>query len=101
MAIRILEIAPKITPPPSDPVQAHLSIQRFAWVNEQDLKKGESSLATMFDWIVNKKGVAYVKTGDSTIPVYGAVSPTGQQYIRCIKDNKWSDELLDLPQIAG
>lgn len=100
MAVRIIEIAPKIIPLPPDLVAAHLSIQNFKWVNELNQEKGVSSLATMFDWIVNKKGKAYVKKDTDSIQVFGAVSPTGQKYLRCIRDNQWSDELLELSVIT-
>ncbi|TSC89718.1 MAG: Uncharacterized protein G01um10143_208 [Parcubacteria group bacterium Gr01-1014_3] len=99
MAVRITHIAPKIVPVPTYKVQAHLTIENFKWINEQSLESGLSSRTTMFDWIVNKKGQAYIKVGDTIISVFGAVSPTGQQYIRCIKGNQWSDELLDLPLV--
>lgn len=102
MAIRIIEIEPKIALPPPDPVLAHLTIKQFKWIDESSLKRGVTNLAGMFDWIVNKKGQAYVKKSDGgiAIPVFGAVAPTGQQYIRCINNNTWSNELLDLPQIS-
>jgi glycerate-2-kinase len=78
MAVRIIGIAPKKTPQPSDSVVAHLSIENFKWINEQSLQSGVSSLSTMFDWIVNKKGQAYVKKGDKIISVFGAYSPVGK-----------------------
>jgi hypothetical protein len=99
MAVRIIGIAPKKTPQPSDSVVAHLSIENFKWINEQSLQSGVSSLSTMFDWIVNKKGQAYVKKGDKIISVFGAYSPVGKPYVRCIVDSKWSDELLELQEI--
>ena len=101
MALRIIQISPKVTPIPADPVTAHLSIQNFKWINEQNpTENGTSPLSSMFDWIVNKKGSAYVKAGDDSIPVFGAVTPAGKQYLRCLKDSKWSDELLSLPLIT-
>jgi len=100
MAVRIIEIAPKVIPVPQDPVLAHLSIQNFKWVNEQTLQAGTSSLVVMFDWIVNKKGQAYIKKNDVVIPVFGAIAPGGKPYLRCIKDRNWSNELLDLPELA-
>ena len=101
MAIRIIEIEPKNQSSQTDKILAHLSIRNFKWVNDQNLQVGVSSLDSMFDWIVNKKGKAYVKKDDNMIPIFGAIVPqTGQQYLRCIKDNKWSDELLELPLIS-
>lgn len=54
----------------------------------------------MFDWIVNKGGKAYIINNNETILVYGALSPTGVQYIRTIKDGKWTDDLLSLPEFT-
>ncbi len=102
MAIRIIEISPKIIPQPSDVIFAHLSIKNFKWANEETSQEGISSREILFDWIVNKKGQAYIRLEsdlNAKIPVFGAVSPTGQRYIRCLKNNQWSNELLELPQI--
>jgi len=100
MAIKIIEISPKTTPTPSDKVVAHLAIQNFKWINEQNLQTGVSSLAVMFDWIVNKKGVAYVRKDNDIIPVFGANTINGKSYLRCLKNGSWSDELLELPIIT-
>ena len=99
MAVRITHIFPKSDSVSADKIAAHLSIENFKWINEQDFQIGTTPLVSMFDWIVNNKGVAYVKKGDTIIPVLGAVSKTGKKYIRCLKDGTWSDELLELPSI--
>ncbi len=100
-AIKITAITPKPGTPASDPVSAHLSIENFEWVNEQNQQTGRSSRALMFDWIVNKKGRAYIKKNDGKVVfIFGANAPTGQ-YIRSVEDGKWTDELLSLPQIAS
>lgn len=104
MAVKIIEIAPKpnTTVVSGDKVLAHLSIKDFKWVNEQTLQSGVSSLEIMFDWIVNKKGVAFIKVGEETIFVYGAYSPSGKKpYLRCLKNGNWTNELLDLPAISS
>lgn len=82
---------------PTDSISAHLSINKFLWIDEQNQKTGESSRDIMFDWIVNKQGRAFVKIGDKTVFVLGANSPTGQ-YIRSVEGGKWTDELLKLPE---
>lgn len=99
MAVRIIEIAPKVSPMPEDSILAHLTIENFKWVNEQSQQQGVSSRAAMFDWIVNKHGKAYIKKGDNTIFVFGANIPSGQ-YIRALVDEKWTDDLLELPEIS-
>jgi hypothetical protein len=99
MAIRIIEIAPKITPRPDDSILAHLGIEKFKWVNEQSQERGITNRAGMFNWIVNKGGKAYIKKGDSVIFVFGANISSGQ-YIRTVVDGKWTDDLLDLSEIS-
>lgn len=96
MAVRITAVKPIDLP--SDKLEAHLAMQIFSWLNEQTQQKGEASRDYIFDWIVNKKGKAYVKnpvTGDN-IYIFGATTPTGQKYIRTAEDGKWTDWLIDL-----
>lgn len=101
MAVRIIEIAPKPDlREGGDPVAAHLSIRSFKWVNEQSQNTGTSSLEVMFNWIVNEKGGAYIKLAADIIPVFGAVSPSGQKYLRCIRNQQWTNDLLSLPLIS-
>lgn len=77
----------------------HLGIISFRWVNEQTQVTGETGLAGMYDWIVNKKGQAYIRDAQGTpVYIFGAISsPSGQPYIRTIKDGVWTDDLLDIP----
>lgn len=98
MAVRIIKIKPKINP--TDPVLAHLGIVNFQWINEENQQTGTSSRELMFDWIVNKKGKAYIRKLDgTTVPIFGAKTPQGQQYIRSVENEKWTDELIALPEI--
>ncbi len=102
MGVKIIEIAPKVSVDSNNVILAHSSIQDFKWINEETSDVGISNLPIMFDWVVNKKGYAYVRIGDSTskIRVFGAMSPTGQKYLRCFNNGDWSDELLELPEIS-
>jgi len=97
MAVKITGILPKISPRPNDSVLAHLSVEFFQWINDQTQQSGVSSRSLMFDWIVNKKGIAYIKKDDKTLFVFGANAPTGQ-YIRALEGTKWTDDLLDVPE---
>lgn len=77
----------------------YLGIKAFRWIDETTQKTGEASREIMYDWIVNQRGQAYVITKDGvTILVFGAISPLGNKYIRTVHENKWTDELLDLPE---
>lgn len=78
----------------------HLGISQFRWINEQTQQTGQTDLPNMYDWIVNKKGQAYIRdTAGNQIAVFGAVSPNGQTYLRAVKNGAWSDDLLTLPEI--
>lgn len=96
MAIRILTVT-KDPNPSADPISAHVNIRDFQWVNEQTQNKGSSTREVMYDWIVNKKGSAYVKSleGD-LIYLFGAISPNGDRYVRGILNGVWNDILLRL-----
>ena len=75
MAVRIIATR-KSSPPLAS--NEHLSLQEFKWINEQTQENGESPRNVMYDWIVNKKGQAYVRDASgNTVLVYGAISPTG------------------------
>lgn len=101
MAIRIVGISPKTRAiAPSNSIPAHLAINVFKWVNEQNQTAGESYRTSVFDWIVNKKGKAYIKNGDETIFIFGANASSGEQYIRALKDGVWTDDLLSLPEFT-
>jgi hypothetical protein len=75
----------------------HLSIVSFKWVNEQDQKTGETARQSMYDWIVNKKGKAYlVDQQGNTVYLFGVVSSSGQTYIKAAKDGAWTEDLLQV-----
>lgn len=95
MPIRITGINPKPANSAGDSVSSHLAIESFKWTNAQSLKTGISSREIMFDWIVNKKGTAYISKNEEVIIVLGAESPAGR-YIRAVKEGKWTNDLLDL-----
>ncbi len=100
MAVRIIRIQPRQDPASNDPVLAHLGITSFQWINEESQQSGVASRELMFDWIVNKKGRAFIrKTDNTTIPIFGVRTATGQQYIRTVENEQWTNDLLSLPEI--
>jgi|GEM_PF-1453552 len=76
--------------------EPHLGVTAFKWVNEQDQTTGETSLRAMYDWIVNKKGKAFIRDSQGNqVFIFGAISnTTGQQYLRAAQDGRWTDDLL-------
>ena len=100
MTVQILGITPKPQSSVSDSIAAHLSIESFKWTNDQTKQSGISSRQYMFDWIVNNKGVAYIRADENKdIFVFGANSLAGK-YIRALEDGKWTDSLLKLPDFT-
>ena len=95
MAVRITAVKPKVLP--TELIAAHAAMESFTWINEQTQQTGETPREAMYDWIVNKKGRAYVKNanGDSVF-IFGALTPTGTPYIRTAEGGKWTDLLIGL-----
>jgi Protein of unknown function (DUF3892) len=74
----------------------HEHISDVQWRNPADGNTGQSSKATMVDWIKNKAGDARVTDGTNEVQV-GVVEGT-PPYIRTYADGTWTDNLLALPQ---
>jgi hypothetical protein len=74
----------------------HEHISDVRWRNPADGKTGESSKATMVDWIKNKKGDARVTDGTNEVRV--GVVDASPPYIRTYADSTWTDNLLALPE---
>lgn len=74
----------------------HQHIAEVKWQNPSRHETGNSSRATMVEWIANKKGDARVKDarGEVRIGVVNASPP----YLRTHADGRWTDNLLALPQ---
>ncbi len=73
----------------------HEHIASVKWENVDNSNTGESTRATMVDWIKNKGGKAYVKDGGGKVGV-GVVEAT-PPYLRTHADGKWTNNLLALP----
>lgn len=74
----------------------HEHIASVKWRDPADGNTGESSKATMVDWIKNKKGDARVTDGTTTVKV--GVVDASPPYIRTYADGEWTDNLLALPK---
>ena len=74
----------------------HEHIISVKWRNPSDNTIGESTVATMIDWIENKKGVAKVTDGKNTVDV--GVGKGTKPYLRTHADGKWTNNLLALPR---
>jgi hypothetical protein len=74
----------------------HEHITDVKWRNPSSGETGQSTTATMVDWIKNKSGDARVRDNeghDVRVGVVNAATP----YIRSYADGVWTDNLLALP----
>jgi hypothetical protein len=74
----------------------HEHIGEVKWRNPADDTTGQSSKASMVDWIKNKNGDARVTDGTNEVQV--GVVDAATPYIRTYADGTWTDNLLALPQ---
>lgn len=75
---------------------AHEHIASVKWENTVDSSQtGTSDRATTVDWIKNKSGEAFVRSGANTVRV-GVVEST-PPFLRTYADGVWTDNLLALP----
>ncbi len=74
----------------------HEHIARVRWHEATDASKtGENSRQEMVDWIKDKKGDAYVHSGDGRVDV--GVVEASPPYLRTYANGVWTDNLLSLP----
>jgi hypothetical protein len=77
----------------------HVAIESLDWINEQTNETGRTNRLDMYDFLVNKNGQAYVRDSRGNIAyLQGAVSGSGNPYVRTVTDGKWTDNLLALPE---
>lgn len=76
----------------------YVAIESLGWLNEQSGKTGKSSRETMYDWLVNKGGTAYVTAGGAKAELIGKISPHGTKYVQTRADSTDRDNLLKLPE---
>lgn len=68
------------------------------WTSYQDGSTGQSTKATMVQWIDVDGGKAYVEGATSKVEV-GVVKPQGgTPYLRTFANGTWTDNLLSLPR---
>jgi len=80
----------------SDP---HNAIETLAWVNEETGEKGVSTRLTIYDWIRNKNGTAYVKDMRGNKAIVGThENAHGTKYVQTYSGQVWTDNLLALPE---
>ena len=79
----------------------HEAIETLGWINEATDQTGRSTRLEIYDFVVNKKGQAYVKDNHgNTAYLLGATSAKGNKYVRTVSNGKWTDNLLSLPECS-
>jgi hypothetical protein len=77
----------------------HHAIEDLTWINEETGEKGVSTRLTIYDWILNKNGAAYVKDFRGNKAIVGTRENThGTKYLQTYADQVWTDNLLALPE---
>lgn len=80
--------------------QHHAHITDVAWLNTDTGVKGQSTTATMVEFVSEQNKPVRVGSLNGWVAV-GVVRPAdGKPYLRSHADNVWSDNLLELPRLA-
>jgi hypothetical protein len=79
----------------------YVAIESLGWVEDGTAKTGNDTRLEMYDWVVNKKGKAYVKDAQGNVAyLMGAISKRGNKYVKTVADETKSDNLLKLEECA-
>jgi hypothetical protein len=77
----------------------HHAIESVGWISDDTGKHGTSDRLTIYDWIKNKKGSAYVQDAQKNRASVGTRENTnGTKYLQTHADKIWTDNLLSLPE---
>ena len=77
----------------------HTAISQLGWINEKTKESGKISRIDLYEWLHDKKGVAYVKDNSGNLAYVGtAITSSGTKYVRTYADQTWTDNLLSLPE---
>ena len=77
----------------------YVAINSMRWINESTGVTGESTRLEMYDFVVDKKGIAYVTDSKGNkANLMGKVSTKGNEYVKTVPDDVVSDNLLKLQE---
>jgi Protein of unknown function (DUF3892) len=82
-----------------DHFDPHIAISHLGWMDESDGKTGISDRLTIYDWLKNQKGVAYVidRFGNKAF-VHPREHTSGLKFVQTAADKVWTNNLLELPE---
>jgi hypothetical protein len=75
----------------------HEAISHYRWVDEQTNQTGITTRTEMVAYI-DRGGTAYVRDNLGTVNCYVNTSRAGTRFLQTYSDNRWTDNLLDLPE---
>lgn len=75
----------------------HEAVTNYRWLNEQN---NDTNIATRLDMVawMDGGGRAYVRDTQGTVNCYVNVSRAGTRFLQTYSDNRWTDNLLSLPE---
>lgn len=77
----------------------HEAISHYGWTNESTNKSGKNDRLSMVAWVEKEGNDAYVK---DTIGIqaycYVRISSIGTKFLQTYADNKYTNNLLSLPE---
>ena len=77
----------------------YTAIESLGWIDESDNKTGHSDRLTIYNWIKDKGGVAYVKDYlGNKANLITAISASSTKYVKTVADETRTDNLLQLPE---
>jgi hypothetical protein len=79
----------------------YTAIESLGWINEQTNATGNSDRLTIYNWIKDEGGVAYVTDylGNKAY-LTTAISSTGTKYVKTVADETKTDNLLQLKECS-
>ena len=76
----------------------YVAISHLGWVNDATGETGRSTRDEMYDFVVNKKGEAYVLVAAAQARLIGQTSLRGTKYVKTVADSTERDNLLKLQE---
>ncbi len=75
----------------------HEAVSHYRWLNETTNQTNIATRQEMVAW-VGSGGRAYVRDNQGVIDCYVNTSPAGTKFLQTRADNRWTDNLLNLPE---
>ncbi len=77
----------------------HEAISHYRWQDDESNKSDITDRLTVVGWVEVNKIPAYVANGTGKVWCYPRQNQFGTKFLQTQADNRWSDNLLSLPQV--